>query len=219
MTTFHNRSLLVDYINDFLEDQDIERFRRQIQARYQTGTLRRLLENSQDLRNRRAAALALGLLGDWDCNRALSAALRDDDEIVRQWAERSLWMIWFRGSHPASAEKLQTVAALLSRGRFQAAAQMATELIHQSPDFAEAYNQRAIAYWRLGDWSQAIDDCRKTLELNPQHFAAAAGMGQCFLRQSDRTQAAACFEKALRINPNLEDVARLLEHLHEHNEE
>ena len=68
----------------------------------------------------------------------------------------------------------------------------AEQLVDMAPWFAEAWNQRAIALYGLGRYLQSIDDCRQALEINPYHFGAAAGMGQCHLHRGDMDQALSC---------------------------
>src|SRR2546422_444778 len=75
-----------------------------------------------------------------------------------------------------------------------------------APELAEAWNQRAIAYFNMGRFTDSIRDCRQALELNPHHFGAAIGMGQCYLQLNDRTAALESFRRALKLNPNLEGV-------------
>ena len=72
--------------------------------------------------------------------------------------------------------------------------------------FAEAWNQRAIAFFSLGKYVESIRDCHQTLEVNPYHFAAAAGMGQAYLQLGNHVSALECFRRALRLNPSLEGV-------------
>ncbi len=52
----------------------------------------------------------------------------------------------------------------------------------------------------------AIRDCRMALELNPYHFAAAAGMGQAYLEMRDPVAALDAFRRALKLNPDLQAV-------------
>ena len=62
---------------------------------------------------------------------------------------------------------------------------------------AEAISERCNA---------AIRDCHQALEINPYHFTAAAGMGQCYLLQDNPVAALEAFRRALRLNPGLEEV-------------
>ena len=87
------------------------------------------------------------------------------------------------------------------------------EAISDSPDFAEAYNQRAIIHFNLRAFADSVEDCLFTLELMPVHYAALAGMGQCLLQLGRDAEALEAFRKAQRINPglNLQCVIRELE--------
>lgn len=47
------------------------------------------------------------------------------------------------------------------------------------PYHAQGYNKRATVLFLLQRYRESVADCRVVLELNPYHFAAAAGMGTC----------------------------------------
>ena len=74
-------------------------------------------------------------------------------------------------------------------------------------------NQRARAWFALSRDAEAIRDCHQALELNPYHFAAAARMAQAYLRLGNQVSALESFRRALRLNPNLEDVRAQVERL------
>jgi tetratricopeptide (TPR) repeat protein len=80
------------------------------------------------------------------------------------------------------------------------------DLIEIAPDFAEAYNQRAILFFRRGEFARCVQDCKAVLRLNPVHFAAAAGMGQSYLKLKKPRAALRSFEQALAIYPGLSDL-------------
>ncbi len=48
------------------------------------------------------------------------------------------------------------------------------------------------------------------LKLNPHHFGALAGLGQCYLQQRKNKAALKAFRAAMRINPNLDGVAETI---------
>src|SRR6185312_3994066 len=81
-------------------------FRAEVKDRYTEGTLQRLL-NSTDARTRRAAILALGLVGTFQSNAAVAAMLHDDDPLVQRFASDALWELWFRGGTPDQNAILQ----------------------------------------------------------------------------------------------------------------
>ena len=59
----------------------------------------------------------------------------------------------------------------------------------------------------LEEWEQSIADCKKVITLNPVHFGALAGMGQCYLRLGNLREALKVFQRALEIHPSLYGVA------------
>ncbi|QDU22304.1 tetratricopeptide repeat protein [Urbifossiella limnaea] len=182
----------------------VNHFKDEVRSKYTEGTLARLLA-AADVRTRRAAALAVGLLGTMGCNQPLAARLRDDDPLVQRLASDALWEVWFRGGTEDENRALQ----LAVREKEPAARKAALDdLITLAPDFAEARNQRAIWFFKQGQYPKAVADCEVVLRLNPVHFGAAAGLGQCYLKLKKPRAALRAFRQALDINPTLE-------HLHE----
>lgn len=180
----------------------LREFRSEVRAKYTEGTLQRLLI-SEDEASRRAAALALSLVGTMKSNRAMATALRDADPIVRHYANEGIWEIWFRGDTIERGVQLQEATRLPDQQQIMAALD---DLIRSANDFAEAYNQRAIVHFRRGEYGKAVTDCERTLRLNPVHFGAASGMGQSYLRMNKPRAALRAFQRALDINPHLDDL-------------
>ena len=60
MSEAHNGSLLIEYFKAFVSDRDLDAFRNHVSARYNEGTLGRILSASNDATARRAAVLSLG---------------------------------------------------------------------------------------------------------------------------------------------------------------
>ena len=194
-------SVLIDYYETFLRDQDVEHFRRQVAARYTEGTLGRVVD-SGGITARRAAVLALGLLGTYESsNSVVARALGDSDPTVRELASNALWAIWFRADTPENNATLEQVRDLLRQERCDDAIELAAKLIKRAPAFAEAYNQRAIAHFILGHFDESASDCRKVLELNPHHFGALGGLAQCQVRLNQRVEAIKTLRRALKLQP------------------
>jgi tetratricopeptide (TPR) repeat protein len=186
-----------------------ERFKARVAARYTEGTLLRLLD-STDTATRRAALLALGLLGTMECSAAVAARLHDDDTDLARMAADALWSMWFRGDSPTHNEELQRLVRLRDREKALAGLD---QLLKRAPHFAEAYNQRAVVLFRLKQYERSIADCERTLQLNPHHFGAKAGMGQCLLQLRKHKAALKAFRHALRINPHMDGVAETIRSL------
>ncbi|MFL5329854.1 MAG: tetratricopeptide repeat protein [Gemmataceae bacterium] len=193
------------------DTQSVLKFRRQVRKWYNEATLCRLLD-SDHAESRRAAVVALSLIGGMAANTALAARLMDNDRQVRQLCSDALWSVWFRGENEAQGRKLQ---AVLNQANPRNALRGLDALLRETADYAEAYNQRAVLFYRLGEYQKAIADCERVLRLNPHHFGAAAGMAQCYVRLKKPRAALRAFRNAYRINPNLDDVKEAIQSIEE----
>lgn len=180
----------------------LREFRQSVVRNYSEATLSRLLSHGKSA-VRQAAVLALGLAGTLESNLGVAGALRDDDPMVRRFAHDALWEIWFRGNDNNHCWALQQALQLSDHLEMLAALD---DLIEEAPTFAEAINQRAILHFRRCEFARCVADCKNVLRLNPVHFAAAAGMGQSYLRLKKPRAALRAFETALSIYPDLTDL-------------
>lgn len=197
--------VLITYYHEYLDNQDSARFVRDVARRYSCATLERILTEGDRIA-RRGAALALGYMGDYSCNAAMGRALVDRDRGVRTIVENGIREVWCRVGSREQRLALRTVIRLNQTKRYEEAVSVAGSLIHESPWIAEAWCQRGTAYYHLGQYDASIRDCHQALEINPYHFTAAAGMGQCYLLQDDPASALEAFRRALRLNPGMEEV-------------
>ncbi len=183
-------------------------FRAAVRERYTEGTLQRVLAAAEGAKARRAAALALGLVGTPASVPAAAAALHDADFLVRRFASDTLWELWFRAGTDGQNARLRAIAREPDPSRSEL-----DDLIREAPGFAEAHNQRAIWFFKRGEFARAVEDCETVLRLNPYHFGAAAGLGQCYLKLNRPRAALRAFRQALAINPDLDlhDAVRALE--------
>jgi tetratricopeptide (TPR) repeat protein len=191
----------------------MEKFKTAAGSRYTEGTLLRLLHHG-DPGTRKAAVLALGLTGTMRSNRQLARALHDSDAGVRETAGEALWSLWFRADTPENNQELQRLVqrSLTAEDAHRILIGYAA-LLKKAPRFAEAFNQRAIYFFRQGEFAFAAADCETALRLNPVHFGAASGLGQCLTKLRKLPAALRAYRRALRINPNLEGVQKIIRSL------
>jgi tetratricopeptide (TPR) repeat protein len=202
MRESHAGSLLLDYYEAFLKDRDLGEFHDRVLARYTEGTLGRVLTDSQSPAARRAAVLALGVIGSFaESNAVLGRALRDSDPVVRTMAESALWAIWYRADSPENNRTLQEVRLLIGNQQIDEAVELAGRLIAAAPRFAEAFNQRAIARFIQGRFAESAEDCQRVLQLNPYHLGALSGLAQCQLQAGKPREALQTLRRLLKIQP------------------
>jgi tetratricopeptide (TPR) repeat protein len=132
--------------------------------------------------------------------------MNDEDRSVRLLAENGIRELWGRDGNVQQRNWLQRIMRLNRSSQYETARAETTALIDEAPWFAEAWNQRAISHYYLGHYRDAASDCHHTLELNPYHYAAAVGMAHCYLEMDEARSALECFRRAIKLNPDLEDV-------------
>ena len=169
--------------------------------------------HSEDPLQGRAAGFALRLIGTPEVIPALVDALKNDDRGTRYNAEYALWEIWSHSGDDSVDAMLEDGKNLLKNEAYQEAVERFTSVIEAAPSFAEGYNQRAIAYFMLEEWSKAVRDCKQTISLNPNHFGAFAGMGHVYVRLGKIDEAIDAYKQALIINPNLISIAEAIRRL------
>jgi len=208
--------VLAGLYKQYLTDEGLAVFIRGITQLYTCGTLQRLSFHA-DVEIRRAAIVALGFVGQYDANHAMGRAMTDDDRIVRLLAQNGIRSVWNRDGNQQQRQQLANLVRMNAAGRFRDAVASATGLIQEAPGIAEAWYQRGVGLYQLGDYSGTLRDCHQALELNPYHFVAAAMMGDAYLQLGDHAAALEAFRRAQRVNPDRdrvnEQIARLARQL------
>lgn len=138
--------------------------------------------------------------------------LKHTDETIRDRATRELWRLWFEQKGSTGLTLLRRVQFLMELGDFAQADELLDLILGQQPDFAEAWNRRAVLYYVQEKYAEAILACEQVIQLNPVHFGALHGLGLCHMAMGQYRTAIAAFRQALVVQPySLENQRFLLE--------
>jgi tetratricopeptide (TPR) repeat protein len=168
---------------------------------------------SADIETRRLATAWLGELATPADLPALFRQLRDQDDLVRALTENSIWQVWSRSGDPRVDALFSTGVEQMNQGQAQAAIGTFSEIIRLKPDFAEGWNKRATIYFLVGEYDKSISDCDEVIKRNPQHWGALSGYGQIYVQLDKPEQALTYFQRALAVNPNLQQVENMIQQL------
>jgi len=141
---------------------------------------------------------------------ALLEDLKNPDEGIREKATVELWRIWFHQKGVYGLEIIEQSQIHLDAGEFIKAETVLTELIQDQPDFAEAWNRRAVLYYLTERYRKSLKDCQQAAALNPVHFGALHGIGLCHAALGEYAEAIHAFRRALEIQPHALINQRLL---------
>ena len=136
----------------------------------------------------------------------LHERLRDESALVRSYAEQALWLLWSRSGDADIDRALALGVEQMQAGRHAEAVAAFSRVISQNPDFAEAWNKRATAYYLAGEYRKSLADCDQVLKRNPRHFGALSGLGMVHLALDELEHAQRWFRRALEVNPNMVGV-------------
>lgn len=145
--------------------------------------------------------------------------LQSTSTEARDRATQELWRIWFLQKGVYGLELLERCQSMMDSGHFEDAETLLTQIISDQPDFAEAWNRRAVLYYIQQQYQKSLTDCQQVVELNPIHFGALHGLGLCHAALGQYVAAIQAFRRALAIQPHalvnqkliLECTARLSE--------
>lgn len=127
--------------------------------------------------------------------------------------EKDIWEEWSRSGSSA-------MDLLLNRGRkamgerdYAKAVEHFSAIIDHSPDFAEAWNARATAFFAWERYGMSISDIQQTLVLNPRHFGALQGLGRILEELEDNDNALRAYQAAFAIHPHRPGLKANIERL------
>lgn len=126
-----------------------------------------------------------------------------------QAASDAMWKVWLRAPDDAAQTVLDQ--GMAARGSFdfvEAYAQF-SRLTEYCPDYAEGWNQRAYISFLREDYSAALGDLDRALELQPRHVAAQSGRGLTLMKLGRIAEARTQMLDAVKNNPWLSEKALL----------
>ncbi|MEM1129373.1 MAG: hypothetical protein AAGH83_02525 [Pseudomonadota bacterium] len=143
----------------------------------------------------------------------LYSQLRDPD--TRDWesVEDQIWSEWSKSGSPSFDLLLERGREALEAGDTDAAIEHLTALTDHAPDFAEGWNARATAYFNAEMYGPSLSDIERTLALNPNHFAAVAGMAMILDDIGYPRDALSAYRAAAAIHPHRPDIKDAMERL------
>lgn len=189
----------------YLASADAPTFASEVDEFYSGTTLATMLGRG-DVETRRAAALALGMLGDRHSVEPLGRALADSDRGVRLAADDSFRALLVRDAAPLHHQQLLQVMHLNDGGEYAAALAPTMILIDQAPLYTEAHHQLAICWHGLENYFQAEAAYSACLWHCRFHYPAWQGLARCRLMLGDNNGALSALERCVEVCPDTENA-------------
>ena len=116
--------------------------------------------------------------------------------------EDKIWKFWLSdGSSENNNIEMMRGVDLMQKGKLDDALKLFLKLSESDPHWAEPINKIATIRYLQGDLYGSIRDIQLTLELEPRHFGAIAGLAQINLALGRYTDALKNLDFAIDIHP------------------
>ncbi len=125
----------------------------------------------------------------------------------------AIWKIWSRSGSPTADLLLVQAERAMASGKQTIAISILSTVIEQYPEFTEAWNKRATAYYIANDFDRSLADIKEVLNREPRHFGALSGMGLIYQQLGEKKKALSAFRRALAIHPLLKDARAAVKRL------
>lgn len=143
---------------------------------------------------------------------ALFAVLQStEDQKVAKAAQTAIWKSWMEAPDADAQALLDVGMQRMSSFDNAGAIEVFDELVLYAPDFAEGWNQRAFAYFRMEKYEESLADIASTLQREPRHFGALAGRFRILMVQGRVALAQKTLREAVEANPWMMERSMLVE--------
>lgn len=123
--------------------------------------------------------------------------------IQSQVLQDLIWSAWSSTDNETAQAFLDVGTAAMQRGALPLALDRFNQVVKLAPDFAEGWNKRATVNFMMRRFDDSVQDIAKTLELEPNHFGALAGLAQIFEVRGQTSRALAVYQRIDQIAPSM----------------
>jgi tetratricopeptide (TPR) repeat protein len=130
-----------------------------------------------------------------------------------QAVEQDILAEWLRSGDVEVDKLMATAIQQMNTGLLGIALGTLDTVVAMRPDYVEGWNKRATLYFYLDEYDKSLADIASTLQLEPRHFGALAGLGMIMVKLGDRQRALQAFERAYAADPALDNIRQTIDAL------
>lgn len=121
--------------------------------------------------------------------------------------------MWRRSESDTVNILMERASMALQAKKQDLAVELLTALTQVAPTYVEGWNQLATIHFMKEDFSDAMQQLRHVLSLDPRHFKAIEGMSIILREVGKKKAALRVLRKALEVNPHLKSAKQAEEEL------
>lgn len=120
--------------------------------------------------------------------------------------EANILSLWLETGNHLIDDLMEDGMRFMGEHQYGEAINTFSKVIRVDSEYAEGWNKRAIVYYLRGEFKLALDDIKRTLELEPRHFAALSGLANIYREVMAYKKALGILKRMSIISPNRETL-------------
>ena len=127
-------------------------------------------------------------------------ATAEDEETAAKYAS-AIERLWSYSGSDTTNLLIERAGAAIKQKRGALARKLLDAAVSLSPDFTEAFNQRAYFHFGENNFDAAVGDLRRVIALDPNHFKALEGLAQIWRESGNKKGALGVLKQLLDVHP------------------
>jgi tetratricopeptide (TPR) repeat protein len=138
---------------------------------------------------------------------------RERNEHAADRIAKQIWQQWLDSGSATVDLLMQWSNDAIQAKKYPAALDFLDQIIALDPKYAEGWNRRATVHYMMGDYTMSMADIDRTLQLEPRHFGALAGMAEILKDTGRKELALRAYEQVLQVYPMMRSAQSAVESL------
>jgi len=138
---------------------------------------------------------------------------RERNEHAADRIAQQIWQQWLDSGSATVDLLMQWSNDAIQAKKYPVALDFLDQIIALDPKYPEGWNRRATVHYMMGDYAMSMADIDKTLQLEPRHFGALAGMAEILKDTGRKKLALRAYEQVLQIYPMMRTAQSAVESL------
>ncbi|HWK33744.1 MAG TPA: tetratricopeptide repeat protein, partial [Hyphomicrobium sp.] len=143
----------------------------------------------------------------------LSHLAKAHDASQAESISEAIQSLWLQSGSDTVGVLMGRSAKAISDQKNALALKLLDAVVELAPDYAEGWNRRAYVFFLDNDYENAVEDLRRALALEPNHFKALDGLARILRETGQKKAALKAYRELLKINPFQEGAKKAADEL------
>lgn len=151
--------------------------------------------------------------GEAELKRLYAELAQAKTEQAAEPLSQAIEQVWLQSGSPTVDLLIERATQALGEDDIETSLSLLDAVVEIAPEYAEGWNQRAGLHFLKRDFGRSIEDLRRVLTIDPNHFKAIVSLGLAMQEIGDKKAALRAYRAALRVNPFLDQARQAADEL------